>query len=346
MALQDTLAAFSDAQPSGADPEYDADFQELERAARPGEERQAGAEIIAAEEPDYRDVAQRAEAILERCHDLRVAVYFILGAAWQRGFPGLADGTSYVRGVLETFWDSCHPELDRDDPEDMALFRVNTMRGLTDGATVLRAVRHAPLALSNAFGRVTLRDLEVADGEREPREGEEVIADPAKISAAFQDTDPETLSGIAEAARRALADIRAIEAVFDTQVPGQGPDLAPLSKLLFKAVKRLDEATGGAPADAAAADEDGAAGAPAQPAATAGAAGGPPGTITSQADVTKALDRILEYYRRHEPSSPLPVLLERAKRLVGADFVTIMKDMAPGGVDNVYLIGGIEVDEE
>ena len=131
--------------------------------------RQAGAEIVAAEEPGYRHVAHRAEAILERCHDLRVAVHFILGATWQRGFPGLAEGTSYLRGVLETFRVSCHPGLDRDDPEDMALFRVNTMRGLMDGATVLRAVRHAPLARANAFGRVTLCDLEVADGERAAR---------------------------------------------------------------------------------------------------------------------------------------------------------------------------------
>ena len=50
----------------------------------------------------------------------------------------------------------------------------------------------------------------------------------------------------------------------------------------------------------------------------------------------------MAYYKSHEPSSPIPLLLERAKRLVNADFLTIMQDMAPQGIDNVHLIGGIE----
>ncbi|WP_108263181.1 type VI secretion system protein TssA [Mangrovicoccus ximenensis] len=210
MSIHDHLTAFSEAAPSGEDPEYDADFQALERAAKPGEERQAGAEILAAEEPDYRDVAARAEEVLSRCHDLRAALYYTHAAAALRGYPGLAEGLSYIRALLQDFWDSCHPELDHDDPDDMALFRVNTLSGLTDGTTVLRAVRSAPLTLSNAFGRVTLRDLEIADGEREPSEAVPAITDPAAIAAAFQDTDPAALAEIAAAARQALGDARAM----------------------------------------------------------------------------------------------------------------------------------------
>ena len=54
----------------------------------------------------------------------------------------------------------------------------------------------------------------------------------------------------------------------------------------------------------------------------------------------------MEYFKRHEPSSPVPIILERAKRLVGADFMTIMKDMAPGGLDSVMMIGGISEDDD
>lgn len=346
MALGDLLVRFGDDAPSGENLEYDSDFQALEMAARPGEERQAGNQIIAAEDPDFREVAEKAKAVLARSHDLRAAMHYTYAATMMTGYPGLAESTSYIRGALEQFWDSCHPELDPDDPDDMALFRVNTLRGLTDGTTVLRAVRQAPLTLSNAFGRVTLRDLTIADGEAEPFEGEHHISDRSAISAAFQDTDPAMLAGIADAARKALEDTRAIERIFDDKVPGQGPDLSPLVKMLMKAVNRLNEATGGDPADvpqeAAAEAEIAAAGTGGGGAAPRPAA--PPGSIESPADVQKALDRILEYYRKKEPSSPLPILLERAKRLVGADFVTIMKDMAPLGVENVYLIGGIEDD--
>ncbi|MBE3639612.1 type VI secretion system protein TssA [Mangrovicoccus algicola] len=344
MPVLDLLTAFSDAAPSGPNPEYDEDFQALERAARPGEERQAGNEILAATEPDHRDVALRATQVLERCHDLRAAVLFTHAAAMTRGFEGLAEGTDYLRGALEQFWDSCHPPLDPDDPDDVAGYRINALAGLADGMTVLRAVRLAPLTLSSAFGRVTLPDLEIAEGEREAPEGGAAFADPAAVAAAFRDTDPAALSAIAAAARRALENVRAIEAVFDARVPGQGPDLAPLTRLLFKAVQRLEEEAGaGDPQEAPGAEAEGAA----VPGADAPAAARrPAGAISTPADVRQALDRILEYYRRHEPSSPLPILLERARRLIGADFVTIMKDMAPLGVENVYLIGGIEDAEE
>jgi type VI secretion system protein ImpA len=38
-------------------------------------------------------------------------------------------------------------------------------------------------------------------------------------------------------------------------------------------------------------------------------------------------------------------LLERAKKLVGADFMTIVRDMAYDSVDRVNMIGGISDDE-
>ncbi|MGV8370865.1 hypothetical protein ACV33F_30545, partial [Pseudomonas aeruginosa] len=43
------------------------------------------------------------------------------------------------------------------------------------------------------------------------------------------------------------------------------------------------------------------------------------GEIANREDVLRQLDRLLEYYVRHEPSSPVPVLLKRAKTLVTAD---------------------------
>ena len=36
-----------------------------------------------------------------------------------------------------------------------------------------------------------------------------------------------------------------------------------------------------------------------------------------------------------EPSSPVPLLLQRAKRLFAKDFLEILRDLTPGGVDFV-----------
>jgi len=66
------------------------------------------------------------------------------------------------------------------------------------------------------------------------------------------------------------------------------------------------------------------------------------GEIASSRDVEETLDRLIAYYAKQEPSSPVPILLARAKKLVGADFMTIVNEIAPGGADNVKLIGGLE----
>jgi type VI secretion system protein ImpA len=51
---------------------------------------------------------------------------------------------------------------------------------------------------------------------------------------------------------------------------------------------------------------------------------------------------LCEYYRRHEPSSPIPVLLRRAKRLVSKDFMDIIRDLTPSGIPEAELLAGAE----
>jgi hypothetical protein len=51
--------------------------------------------------------------------------------------------------------------------------------------------------------------------------------------------------------------------------------------------------------------------------------------IQTRADVIKALELICDYYRGNEPSSPVPLILQRAQRLVDKDFITIMTDLTP-----------------
>jgi type VI secretion system protein ImpA len=81
-----------------------------------------------------------------------------------------------------------------------------------------------------------------------------------------------------------------------------------------------------------------------------GQAEGPPqvqprtgsGEVSSREDVIRLLDKACEYFKRNEPSSPVPLLLQRAKRLVSKDFLGIVQDLAPGGVAEVRSIGGLD----
>lgn len=341
------LQSKGDDLPSGENLEYDTVFTEMELAAQPGEEVQIGDEIRAAEDPDYSEVQTKALEVLERSHDLRAAVFLADAILHSEGLTGFADATGYIRGCLEQFWDTCHPELDEDDGDPT--MRINAVQGLcgqpggmAGPSPVYRSLRRVALTDSRSFGRMSLRDIEIAEGQIAAPSGMENVPDTATIGAAFQDTDDDILAARLDAARRAGEDIRAISAAFDEHTPGQGPELDPLIKLINQIAKRLAEYAGGAEAEEQGSAETGEAGGEdveAGPAQRPVAGGG---AINSPTDVANTLDRIISYYHRHEPSSPIPLLLTRAKRLVNADFLTIMQDMAPAGIDNVHLIGGIE----
>lgn len=337
----------SDDAPSGENLEYDPVFVEMELAAQPGEETEIGDTVTEGHDPDYREVHEKALAVLADSHDLRAAVFMADAALNLHGLAAFADVTTYVRGCLEQHWATCHPELDEDDDNDPTM-RINAVQGLcgqpggqSGPSPVYRSLRRAALTDSRSFGKFSLRDIEIAEGVIIAPESMENVPDSQSVAAAFQDTDEEALGETLEALKRAQEDVRAISAVFDEQTPGQGPELDPVIKLIGQMVQQVASYAGGEVAaeaeDAAEAAEE-AAGGP----APAGAGGGAVGAIRSPADVSNALDRIIDYYKRYEPSSPLPLILMRAKRLVNADFMTIINDIAPQGLNDVNLVAGTE----
>ena len=169
--------------PSGEDLEYDPTFAELEIAAQLGEERQAGDEIIAGVEPDYKEVAKLALNVLERSHDLRAGVFLSQAQLRLKGMPGFAEVTTFIKQMLEDYWGSCHPQLDADDDDDPTM-RVNAVFALADNDRILKALRMAPLTKSRTFGMMSLRDIAVADGEITPPSDMDSVPDASSVAAA------------------------------------------------------------------------------------------------------------------------------------------------------------------
>jgi type VI secretion system protein ImpA len=329
--LASLLVPRSDLNPSGENLEYDSDFTALMLAAQPGEERQVGAEIVPGEDPNFPEVVDLALAVLARSHDLRAAIPLAQAQLAVGGLEGLADPVHYIRRCLEEYWDTCHPQLDPDDDNDPTM-RVNAVLGLA-AAPLLATLRATPLADSRTFGRVSLRDMMIADGEITAPPGT-VVPDKAGIAAALKETKVDTLRSRLDAARRVSEDLAAINTVFDTRIPGLGPDLAPLMRMMRRIAGKLAEAAGEPETATPDATADTASG-------TASPAVSIPGAINTPEDARAALDRIITYYETHEPSSPVPIILHRARRLIGADFLSIIKDLAPYGLENVKLVGGI-----
>jgi type VI secretion system protein ImpA len=63
-------------------------------------------------------------------------------------------------------------------------------------------------------------------------------------------------------------------------------------------------------------------------------------SVNSRADAMRLLDLVCQYYERCEPSSPLPLLIERARRLADKNFLDVLRDLAPDGLNQAKSIAG------
>lgn len=81
------------------------------------------------------------------------------------------------------------------------------------------------------------------------------------------------------------------------------------------------------------------------------AAGGAPrpasfsaGTPQSRADVAAAIEAICRFYAQNEPSSPIPLMLQRVQTWIHKDFIDLIREIAPNGVDEVTRLLAISSD--
>ena len=335
--LESLLAPIGDESPAGDDLEYDAEFLALERAAAPKAERAIGDSVKAAEEPDWDKVAELARAVLGRSKDLRAAVH--LTTAWTRtsGMPGWNAGLSLIRGLLEHFWDSVHPQLDAEDDNDPTM-RVNSVVPLGDLQGVLGYFRTTPFVQSPRLGRFDLRDLRIANGTLKVTATEgEPQASLTEIEACCMDCAEDELVAVTAAISQSLENAKAIDGIFNDRVGTAGPDFKNLLSEIYELKKFLDpQLARRLPAEGSA--EDGEAGEEGTGGSGAVRASG--GAISGPQDVMRRIDELCDYYTRNEPSSPVPLLLRRAQRLVGMDFMDLLKDLAPGGISELRVVSG------
>jgi type VI secretion system protein ImpA len=323
--------------PCGENLEYDNDFVLLEQSARGKPEQQFGNTIIPAEEPDWAAVRRMALDLSKRTRDLRVIDYLARASIRTHGYAGLNDVLTLLRRALERNWETIHPQLDPDDDNDPTA-RVNVIGSLCDAQTMLAGIRMAPLVQSRALGRFGLRDISIASGETQPPAGMDAPPTMQAIEGAFLDSAIEELQATAEAVRSALEQTRAIESVVTEKVgTSNAVSLDPLSAVLKEASRAIETrlaARGvGTVATEVVAVNGHATNGSAAPFAVAG-------QLQSRDEVMRLLDKICEYYARYEPSSPVPLLLQRAKKLVPMDFMEIVKDLIPDAVATAEMYRG------
>jgi type VI secretion system protein ImpA len=333
------LVEISPQAPCGPNLEYDPVFQALEREALGKAEVQYGSTITPAVPPDWKTVRRMAAELIDRSRDLRLAVYLTRANLALNGIAGLADGLTLIERLLDGRGPASILRSTDDDNDPSQ--RINSLAILSETTTLVRELKDASLVpcpawdlsrpecsrsqAANCHPHRTGKDRTRIDRERHRRSRSKPARRRRRCARQGAErgrqhrTDPGT-----PGRQRPGAQFRCLG-----PTAAQGPCLpcfleAGRSRRPGRPCR--PRRTPGPPSDS-----------PARaPRCSAG------GDIASRDDVLRMLDHLLRYYQRNEPSSPVPILLERAKRLVPMNFFEIMKDLAPDGVAQLVVIRGPE----
>lgn len=326
----------NEASPCGDDLEYDPAFTALASLAQGKAEQQFGDTVIPAVEPDWRQVAEQADAVLRRSKDVRAAMLLLRAATRLDGMPGFASGLGLLTGLLDTYWDGIHPKLDADDDNDPTM-RLNALMPLTDDAMVLRDLYDARVGVARGVGAIRVRDIAIAHSLIGAAGGEPTYST-AQIQGALEEIHAEHPAAVqslleVRATIAALHELLGVRTGRHDAVDMDG--LRSLGNLLHKVAASAVGSPLQAEADVAPATEaeTAASGNAASPAVARG-------EITTRQDALHMLDRVISYLIQAEPGNPAPLLIERAKKLIGVDFFEIMANLAPNAMDTIETVTG------
>jgi type VI secretion system protein ImpA len=283
-------------------------------------------------ETDWREIRDQSLQALGKSKDFRLLAHYACAVLRVDGLAEFATVLEAMAKWLQEWWAQAYPRVDED-----AILRRNALNGFADRMAVVDGLRRATLLQHPQLGSLCIRDIEIATGTLTPAEGESPTVDQGQLGALITATSTEDL-----AARHAQLEslIQSLKSV-DRMMRDQGgsdaaPDFDPLLGPVARTAKLFAEQLATrAPVGAAVAGDAGGNGAAAPGAARA------VGDIRSRDDALRTLDAVAAYFRANEPSSPVPLFVERAKRLVSKDFLAVLEDIVPDALAQAKAAGGV-----
>jgi type VI secretion system ImpA family protein len=326
MDVEELLAPVSEEEPVGPDLAYDAERGTIEQAFDSSVSIDTSGEAGGGVEIDWRPIIGMIEQQSTRTKDVWLAVYLCRAGARSGQLALVETGAAYLAGLLEQYWDKVHPQLEEYGFQG----RKGPCESLTRRGEFLAPLERTPLLEHPRLGRFSGADFERF------RAGAEAADGYGLFRAALADTPEESLTEIVGRLDAIAAAIKRADAVLTAHADGDtGANFQPTYDLItqmkkavqsFTSAPAAEEAEGGEPAVATGSD--------------AGSGGGPriAGRVESREDVVKALDAIADYYRRREPTSPVPAALQRVREWVNLDFLALLEDIAPNSLDEAKRV--------
>ena len=328
--------------PCGIDCGYDPLYLQLETLAAGEPERKMGDSVIEGKDPDWRAVRKNCQALWAKTRDLRVAAYLALSGLAIDGLSGFAEGISLMRSLIVDRWDGFWPRLDPDDDND-PLERLNILAMVSPPpGTFDDPLRFVPMFRQTRLvpegPRYTLRDLLIAEGEID---GGADKVDAALLEAEMTAVPHEAMVAQAERIERIAGDLEAIAEAVSEKTAQQASasfetlqgELKTLRRFYAKFVHSAAQPTG----------DEVMGEAPPQYMVSLQARALDPSQVQAhnRSEALMLLKKGCDYFRTSEPTSPVPYLVERALRMAEMNFMDLLAEIDPNGVERGRDILGV-----
>lgn len=327
--LDQILSPIAGSNPSGEDLEYDSRFQELKSSI----------EVSDGNNPiNWKTVKKQSLELLNDGRHIEFLVLLAVSLVDTEGYQGLRDGLHVFTKSIEGFWDTIYPELDMEELEpERHEMRLNLIAQLGekpgklgDKLSFVERILKAPLSINNPRLAITYWPIWESD---KMDLGDSSDAEAAKTHIGQMPFEEKKL--IFDLIEES---IQCLKSLSDFLMKKTGSAYnGPFDECLLPTLKQIGKVFavegGGQPQIPAGDNADIEGSSTMHPSevpvqAPVGQTPVPLGSINSREDVKKALEKIIDYYNKNEPSSPIPFLAERTKKLVDANFMDVIKNIS------------------
>lgn len=312
MSITETLQSMGGAVPCGPDLSFSVEFDRLQELRREDDPTIPRGELdVEHKRADWPAVKKLAgELLAEQTKDLRLAAWWTEAAAKLDGYAGLAEGLGLYTGLCETFWDEVHPQPEGGDFE-LRIGSITWLLGLVSGMA-----RHLPVLQAGAqsvslaeWGN--LRQRARGDHEESAKAARDVLD---RVQRGAQGP---ALLAVLEAARGIVATLDGLQTLVDAKLGADGPAFVAAREASQEAVAGIERIAAelgfiGSPASHADGPSGSAEADESTSPAHGGAQGAGPVMPRSRTQALAQLRLVADYFRRHEPHSPVAYLAERA----------------------------------
>lgn len=347
--VDEVLKPVTDANPCGDDCSFSPAFKKLETNAqgKPRTMFDDPEKVPEWREPEWSELKDGALEVLATSKHLWPAVILTLALLKTGGIEGFRDGLAVIRGMLERYWNILHPRLDPSDKNDPSE-RLNILRSLVSITKPFRmdlSIKSLAVCQSPGMPPLTLGDV-IGARERSNKSGgtsgapnASVGPDLEQIQVAIAKEGAPKAQATLTLVEQSIQHCLAIESFLSSQV-GEGASLdLKLIKDLLEVFKKTVQPGASLPASEVKLETPEGAGGES---VTEVPQRGLSGTIQSGDDVLKAFNLICDYYSTHDRSSPVPLLIGRARKLVDKDFMSITSDLSPDALKALKSLFGLK----